>query len=58
VIPAVLMYYACFCEGTVAGIEDFLLTAGVIGMLFKKGATISGSALSSVVPPALVDSPF
>ena len=43
VIPAVLMYYACFCEGTAAGIEDFLLTAGVIGMLFKKGATISAA---------------
>ena len=43
VIPAVLMYYRCFCGGTAAGVEDFLLTAGVIGMLFKKGATISAA---------------
>jgi L-serine deaminase len=32
-----------FLRGTVDGIEDFLLTAGVIGMLFKKGATISAA---------------
>jgi L-serine dehydratase len=43
VIPAVLMYYRCFCEGTADGVEDFLLAAGVIGMLFKKGATISAA---------------
>ncbi|TVS20261.1 MAG: L-serine ammonia-lyase, partial [Planctomycetaceae bacterium] len=43
VIPAVLMYYVCFCDGTTWGIEEFLLTAGVIGMLFKKGATISAA---------------
>jgi len=44
VIPAVLMYYLCFCENK--GDEDiskFLLTAGEIGSLFKKGATISAA---------------
>jgi L-serine dehydratase len=47
VIPAVLMYYWCFCpESTSAGdsgVVDFLLTAGEIGSLFKKGATISAA---------------
>jgi L-serine dehydratase len=43
VIPAVLLYYACFCDATDAGIEDFLLTAGEVGSLFKKGATISAA---------------
>ena len=43
VIPAVLMYYACFRDATDAGIEDFLLTAGEVGSLFKKGATISAA---------------
>ena len=43
VIPAVLMYYACFRDATDAGIADFLLTAGEIGSLFKKGATISAA---------------
>jgi L-serine dehydratase len=43
VIPAVLMYYVCFCDGNPWGIEEFLLTAGAIGMLFKKGATISAA---------------
>jgi L-serine dehydratase len=44
VIPAVLMYYLCFCENK--GDEDvikFLLTAGEIGSLFKKGSTISAA---------------
>lgn len=44
VIPAVLMYYRCFCDH--AGDEDvirFLLTAGEIGSLFKKGSTISAA---------------
>ncbi len=43
VIPAVLMYYVCFRDSTEVGIEDFLLTAGEIGSLFKKGATISAA---------------
>ena len=43
VIPAVLLYYYCFCDGNERGIEDFLLTAGEIGSLFKTGATISAA---------------
>lgn len=44
VIPAVLMYYLHFCENE--GEQDivkFFLTAGEIGSLFKKGATISAA---------------
>jgi L-serine dehydratase len=44
VIPAVLMYHACFSDQFVE--EDvirFLLTAGELGSLFKKGATISAA---------------
>ena len=44
VIPAVMMYYLCFCDGAKA--EDlirFLLVAGEIGSIFKKGATISAA---------------
>ncbi|HRK74139.1 MAG TPA: L-serine ammonia-lyase [Rhodothermales bacterium] len=43
VIPAVLMYYTCFCDATDEGRTRFLLTAGEIGSLFKKGATISAA---------------
>jgi L-serine dehydratase len=43
VIPAVLMYYLCFCDATENGIDDFLLTAGEVGSVFKKGATISAA---------------
>ena len=43
VVPAVLMYHDCFCRGGGAGVEDFLLTAGVVGGVFKKGATISAA---------------
>ena len=43
VIPAVILYYLGFCEGTEAGVADFLLTAGEIGSLFKKGATLSAA---------------
>ncbi len=45
VIPAVLMYYLCF-SGEVVSDDDlvkFLLTAGEIGSIFKKGATISAA---------------
>lgn len=44
VIPAVLQYFICFCNG-----EDdekiirFLLTASEVGSIFKKGATISAA---------------
>lgn len=44
VIPAVLLYHHCF--GQSKGDEDifrFLLAAGEIGCLFKKGATISAA---------------
>ncbi|MCB0531161.1 MAG: L-serine ammonia-lyase [Lewinellaceae bacterium] len=45
VIPAVMMYYACFCpeyDGD-ESIIRFMLTAGEFGSLFKKGATISAA---------------
>ena len=44
VIPAVLLYYYCFCDDQ--GEEDllkFMLTSGEVGCLFKKGATISAA---------------
>lgn len=44
VIPAVLLYYTCFCN--FKGDEDivkFFLTSGEIGSIFKKGATISAA---------------
>ena len=45
VIPAVLMYFFCFKSNNEKKlIRDFLLVAGEIGMLFKKGATISAAA--------------
>lgn len=44
VIPAVLLYYYCFCEGvSQEDIIRFLLTAGELGSIFKKGATISAA---------------
>ncbi len=44
VIPAVLMYAYCFTENfTEEKIIDFILTAGEIGTLFKKEATISAA---------------
>jgi L-serine dehydratase len=44
VIPAVLMYWHLFTEeGMEEKIPRFLLTASAIGMLFKKGATISAA---------------
>jgi len=45
VIPAVLMYFICFKSNNDRKIiRDFLLVAGELGMLFKKGATISAAA--------------
>ena len=44
VIPAVMHYYLLFCENN--GEEDmfkFMLTAGELGSLFKKGSTISAA---------------
>jgi L-serine dehydratase len=43
VVPAVLLYRECFCRPGGGGFEDFLLTAAVVGSLFKKGATISAA---------------
>ncbi|MBC7889270.1 MAG: L-serine ammonia-lyase [Ferruginibacter sp.] len=44
VIPAVLQYYVSFCDGgNEEKIIQFLLTAGEIGSIFKKGATISAA---------------
>ncbi|MEO1616043.1 MAG: L-serine ammonia-lyase [Planctomycetota bacterium] len=43
VIPAVLMYGVCFCGFDADRYQDFLFTAGEIGCLFKKGATISAA---------------
>ncbi len=44
IIPAVLMYYYCFEKVTLGQIEQFIMVAGIIGSLFKKGATISAAA--------------
>lgn len=44
VIPAVLQYYAAFCDGySDQKIISFLLTASEVGSIFKKGATISAA---------------
>ena len=43
VIPAVLLYCLCFCQVPEDAYADFLLTAGQIGCLFKRGATISAA---------------
>ena len=44
VIPAVLQYFAVFCEGqNDAAITQFILTASEIGSIFKKGSTISAA---------------
>lgn len=46
IIPAVLHYYMKFCDGAdEAGVLRFLLTAGAIGMLYKKNAGISGAEM-------------
>uniref|UniRef100_UPI00373FD2D3 L-serine ammonia-lyase n=1 Tax=Mucilaginibacter pedocola TaxID=1792845 RepID=UPI00373FD2D3 len=44
VIPAVLQYFICFCDGfDESRIIQFLFTASEIGSIFKKGATISAA---------------
>lgn len=46
IIPAVLKYYKNFCAGANDdGICNFLLTAGAIGILYKKNAAISGAEM-------------
>lgn len=44
VIPAVLKYFVEFIsEDPERDVQTFLLTASAIGMLFKRGATISAA---------------
>jgi L-serine dehydratase len=44
VIPAVLQYFAVFCDGNYdSKIIQFMLTAAEVGSIFKKGATISAA---------------
>jgi L-serine dehydratase len=44
IVPAVLHYYSRFMPGASdAGVIDFLLTAGAIGILYKENASISGA---------------
>lgn len=44
VIPAVLLYMTCFCDrASRDDVHRFLMVAGEIGSLFKKGATISAA---------------
>jgi L-serine dehydratase len=43
VIPSVLLYMLCFCETKEEAIKQFILVAGEIGSLFKKGSTISAA---------------
>jgi len=46
IIPAVLHYYRRFVSGSSEdGIVRFLLTAGAIGILYKKNASISGAEI-------------
>lgn len=46
IIPAVLHYYWRFVDGSnKSGVTDFLLTAGAIGILYKKNASISGAEM-------------
>lgn len=43
VIPAVIQFHLTFCGGTEEDVFRFLLTAGEIGSIFKKGATLSAA---------------
>ncbi len=44
VIPAVMLFYLCFCENAKEeDLHKFLLVAGELGSIFKKGATISAA---------------
>ena len=44
IVPAVLHYYTELCPGAdEAGVVEFLLTAGAIGLLYKENASISGA---------------
>ncbi|MCC7098257.1 MAG: L-serine ammonia-lyase [Rubrivivax sp.] len=44
IVPAVLHYYTRFVpQASAAGVNDFLLTAAAIGILYKENASISGA---------------
>ena len=43
IVPAVLRFYCRFYRGEATGVRTFLLTAGAIGALYKKNASISGA---------------
>ncbi len=43
IIPAVIRLYRQFYDGSDAGVRNFLLTAGAIGALYKRNASISGA---------------
>jgi L-serine dehydratase len=43
IVPAVLRYYCRFHLGDAQGVRAFLLTAGAIGALYKRNASISGA---------------
>ena len=43
IIPAVLRFYSRFHGGGASGVHTFLLTAGAIGALYKRNASISGA---------------
>ncbi len=46
IIPAVLKYYQEFYhDQSATSVRNFLLTAGAIGILYKKGASISGAEM-------------
>jgi L-serine dehydratase len=45
VIPAVLAYYFYFMRGTPSGIQTFLKTAGAIGLLYKRNASLSAAEM-------------
>ena len=46
IVPAVLHYYRHLCHGAdEAGVRRFLLTAGSIGLLYKRNASISGAEM-------------
>jgi len=46
VIPAVLKYYTTFVpDANEAGVVRFLLTAGAVGILYKRGASISAAEM-------------
>jgi L-serine dehydratase len=46
IVPAVMHYYAKLCAASdTAGIHRLLLTAGAIGLLYKRNASISGAEM-------------